>query len=83
LASGVPVLSADRGGVSEQVERSGAGTTFAAGDPAALAAGVRHLLAQDLRALGDRGRAYAEREHAWSHVFDRIFAVYRDVLAAR
>jgi alpha-1,6-mannosyltransferase len=83
LASGVPVLSADRGGVSEQVERSGAGGHFASGDPGALADGVRRMLSLDLRALGDQGRAYAEREHAWSHVFDRIFAVYRDVLAAR
>lgn len=83
LASGVPVLSADRGGVSEQVRRSGAGALFAAGDPAALAEGVRGLLREDLPALGARGRAYAEAEHAWDHVFARIFAVYRDVLAAR
>lgn len=83
LASGVPVLSADRGGVTEQVTRSGAGALFTAGDPGALAEGVRALLREDLPALGARGRAYAEREHAWDHVFDRIFAVYRDVLAAR
>ena len=83
LASGIPVLSADRGGVSEQVRMSGAGTCFTSGDAGALAEGVRHMLQADLAALGARGRAYVEREHAWSHVFDRIVAVYRDVLAAR
>ncbi|MFN9576766.1 MAG: glycosyltransferase [Gemmatimonadota bacterium] len=83
LATGIPVLSADRGGVSEQVRRSGAGTCFASGEPAALAEGVRQMVQADLAALGARGRAYAEREHAWSTVFDRIVAVYRDVVAAR
>lgn len=83
LASGVPVVSADRGGVSEQVQRSGAGELFEAGNPSAVAEAVRRMLQRDLHTLGNQGRAYAEREHAWEHVFDRIFAVYRDVLAAR
>jgi glycosyltransferase involved in cell wall biosynthesis len=83
LSSGVPVLSADRGGVSEQVLNSGAGALFESGSAASLADALRTLIQQDLPALGMKGRAYAEREHAWSHVFDRIFAVYRDVLAHR
>jgi hypothetical protein len=29
--------------------------------------------------LGRIGRAYAVREHSWSVVFDRLFAIYRDV----
>jgi len=80
LASGTPVLSADRGGVAEQVERSGAGATFAAGDSASLADAATHLLGGDLRVLGHRGREYAEREHDWPRVFDRIFDIYRRVL---
>jgi alpha-1,6-mannosyltransferase len=83
LASGVPVLSADRGGVSEQVANSGAGALFESGNAAALADAMRTLMTKDLVAMGRLGRAYAEKEHAWSHVFDRIIAVYRDVLAAR
>jgi alpha-1,6-mannosyltransferase len=82
LASGTPVLSADRGGVSEQVEASGAGATFAAGNPAALSDAAVDLLAADLHCLGRRGRTYAEREHSWDGVFDRIFDLYRHVLAA-
>ncbi len=82
LASGTPVLSADRGGVSEQIEASGAGSTFTAGDPGSLSETAIDLLGADLLGLGRRGRAYAEREHSWDGVFDRIFDIYRHVLAA-
>jgi len=81
-ASGTPVLSADRGGVAEQIECSGAGAVFPAGDPHALAeCAIQLLTSGDLAALGARGRVYAEREHSWSSVFDRIFDVYRAVVA--
>jgi alpha-1,6-mannosyltransferase len=82
-ASGTTVLSADRGGVSEQLAASGAGATFVAGDSGALAEeAVRLLRARDdLPRLGALGRAYAEREHSWSSVFDRIFDIYRRVAA--
>jgi alpha-1,6-mannosyltransferase len=82
LASGTPVLSADRGGVSEQIEASGAGSTFSAGDPGSLSEAAIDLLGADLLCLGRRGRVYAEREHSWDGVFDRIFDIYRHVLAA-
>jgi alpha-1,6-mannosyltransferase len=82
LASGTPVLSADRGGVSEQVQAASAGATFVAGDPRSLSEAAIEMLGADLHALGARGRAYAEREHAWDRVFDRIFQIYRNVLAA-
>jgi alpha-1,6-mannosyltransferase len=82
LASGTPVLSADRGGVAELVAGSGAGMTFAAGDVASLAdVAISALQRDDLHCLGLLGRAYAEREHAWSRTFDRLFAVYRDLAA--
>jgi glycosyltransferase involved in cell wall biosynthesis len=82
LASGVPVLSAATGAVAELVEASGAGRTFASGDSSDLANQAVWLLRQDLPALGMRGRAFAERHHSWNGVFDRLFAVYRDVVAA-
>ena len=80
LASGTPLLAADRGGVAEQVRESGAGATFEAGSAASLAERAGWLLQQDLAALGARGRAYVEREHGWDRVFDRLFTVYRDVV---
>jgi alpha-1,6-mannosyltransferase len=82
MASGVPVLGADRGGVAELVERSGAGTTFPAGDADALAMALRAAWSSDLGAAGARGRAYVEREHAWPTVFNRLFAVYDGVVGA-
>jgi alpha-1,6-mannosyltransferase len=80
LASGTPVLTADRGGVAEQVVGSGAGATFLRGDAGSLADVATDLLRSDLRLLGARGRAYAEREHSWTRVFDRIFGIYRRII---
>lgn len=79
LASGTPVLSADRGGISEQVATSGAGARFVSGDSGSLAEEAVRLLRSDLAALGAKGRAYAERDHSWESVFDRIFALYDSV----
>lgn len=81
LASGLPVLTSHRGGVTELVERSGAGRAFDAESVSSFAEGFRAILSAGPRALGDRGRAYAEREHAWDAVFRRLFEVYRQVLA--
>ena len=82
LASGTPLLSADRGGVAETVGRSGAGAVFASGDPAALADEAVRLLTGDLRALGLAGRRYAEADHGWAAVLDRIFDVYRGIVGS-
>jgi alpha-1,6-mannosyltransferase len=83
LASGTPVLAADRGGVAEQLIKSGAGVMFTAGDPDALASAALDLLDRDdLHMLGFHGRSYAEREHEWSATFDRLFACYREVAEA-
>ena len=81
LASGTPVLSVDSGGVPEIVRRSGAGDIYPVGDAGALADQAISLFGRDLPALGQRGRAHAEREHAWPHVFDRIFSVYRSLVS--
>jgi alpha-1,6-mannosyltransferase len=82
MATGTPVLSADRGGVGEQVAASGAGALFESGEPSSLAEAAVKLLGSDLKALGVRGRAHAEANHDWDSVFDRIFALYRTVARA-
>ncbi len=82
LASGTPLLSADEGAVSEHVAASGAGELFAAGESDSLAAAATRLFEGDLVGSGARGRAYAEAEHAWDTVFDRLFDVYRQVIAS-
>jgi glycosyltransferase involved in cell wall biosynthesis len=80
-ASGTPVLSANEGGVAENIGLSGAGRMFAARDQNSLAEEATALLAEDLEVLGARGRAYAEEHHGWDLVFDRLFEIYRGVLA--
>ena len=81
LASGVPVIAAEPGGVAESVQRSAAGAVFPAGDAGALAEVTTAIFQSDLHAFGARGRAYVEENHGWDTVFDRLFAVYRGVLA--
>ena len=81
LASGLPVLSVDRGGVAESVSLSGAGRLYTSGDPTHLAACAIELFGQDLPALGRLGRRYAEEHHGWDAVLTRLFDVYRRVLA--
>ncbi|HYF39771.1 MAG TPA: glycosyltransferase [Gemmatimonadales bacterium] len=80
LASGTPVLTADRGGVAETVGRSGAGAQFESGDPGSLAQAAAALFSSNLGELGALGRAYVEAHHGWDLVFDRLFGIYRDVL---
>jgi alpha-1,6-mannosyltransferase len=81
LASGAPVLSADRGGVAEMISLSGAGRLYTSGDPAHLAETAIRLLGEDLPAFGRLGRRYAEEHHGWDAVLDRLFQAYRGVLA--
>lgn len=83
MATGTPVLSANRGGVAEQVAASGAGALFESGVASSLEQAVIGLLGADLPALGMRGRTHAEANHNWSSVFDQIFALYRTVLRER
>jgi alpha-1,6-mannosyltransferase len=82
LASGNPVLSVDQGGVAETVTRSGAGMLYASGDPTHMAETAERLLGMDLATLGTAARRYAEARHSWKVVFDRLFSVYRDVVAS-
>jgi alpha-1,6-mannosyltransferase len=80
LASGTPILTADRGGVAETVSRSGAGAHFRSGDSGALAEAAVRLITGNLSELGAGGRAYVEAHHGWDQVFDRLFTVYRGIL---
>lgn len=82
LSSGTMVLGADEGGVAEQIEQSGAGSTFRSGDAASLAAAAIGLLSEVNRAMQRRehGRAYAVEHHSWQVVMQRLFALYVRVI---
>jgi alpha-1,6-mannosyltransferase len=83
MACGTPVVGADAGGNGELIGESGGGVAFATGRADALADALSSLLCAEpveRRALGQRGRAYAEAHLSWLAVCARILAVYREVL---
>lgn len=83
LASGTPVLTSNKGGVADLVRKSCAGREFESGDADSLAEAAIALFNEDLTALGQLGREFAEREHSWQSVFDRLFQVYERVVTSQ
>lgn len=68
LACGVPLVYAGWGETARLVESEGVGVTVEPEDPAALARAIEQLAdSPDARlAMGQRGRALAEREFSWA-----------------
>jgi hypothetical protein len=64
------------------VSRSGAGMLYHSGDSDHMSEMAERLFETDLQSLGTIGRRYAETRHSWTTVFDRLFSVYRSVLAS-
>jgi alpha-1,6-mannosyltransferase len=83
MASGLPVLSVDAGGVADRVRESGAGALYALGDAGACVEAATTLLRGDLATLGRVARNFAEHRHSATTAFAGIFEVYRHVLAER
>jgi glycosyltransferase involved in cell wall biosynthesis len=83
LAFGRAMVVTDVGGFREVVEDHGAGRLVPAGDPDALAAAIRDLIARpDQRAeLERRARAAAAGPYSWDRIAERTLAVYEEVLA--
>ncbi|MCG5052029.1 MAG: glycosyltransferase [Myxococcales bacterium] len=83
LASGVPVVGADRGAVRELVEDSGGGVLFKAGEARGLAHALEGLLAAPAgarTAMGAAGRAHIVKDFTWPAVCERLRAAYDDVI---
>lgn len=79
MACGTPVLTVRSGAVAEHVERSGGGVTYEIGDAGDVARAAQSILTTDPSPWSQRARAHAEREHDWTSVFDRLFAVYAGI----
>lgn len=82
LASGLPVVSTDVGGVPYIVEHERSALLVPPRTPAAMAEAVMRLaddpaLAERLRVTGKEAVA----QYAWSNVRERLLQVYRDVLS--
>lgn len=83
LASGLPAVVADRGGVTEIVRSHENGLHARAGDPGSFADAILHLLRDDAlrERMGAAGRA-AARARGWEGVLDGLIADYHEAVAA-
>ncbi|MCB9128945.1 MAG: glycosyltransferase family 1 protein [Ardenticatenales bacterium] len=81
MASGLPVVVPNSGGVLEHVEHLRTGLLFTAHKPHSLVAAVQRLVVD--KALAERlaasGRAHA-RQQSWANVHDQLIADYRVLL---
>jgi D-inositol-3-phosphate glycosyltransferase len=85
MASGLPVVATDYPGVRAVVDDA-TGRLVPQGDPAAVAAALRELVAaggERRREIGAAGRAKAEREWSWPSLVDRMDAAYAEAIEAR
>ena len=79
LASGLPVVGTDVGGIPELVEHGRNGVLVPPRDPETLAAAIRFLGGRpELRAeMGRRNRAHAEANLSWERMTTRYLATYQ------
>jgi len=84
FASGLPVVAAARGGVTDLVEPGRTGDLFRPGDAAALTEAALPLVRDDgLRwKMGRHARLDAEGR-SWAGVFRDLFSLYRDTCTSR
>ena len=84
-ACGVPVVAGQAGGTASSVSEGVTGYRIDGGSPGAIAAALRHLLADRALAarLGAQGRAWAEANFSWEQVAQRTLALGHELRAAR
>jgi glycosyltransferase involved in cell wall biosynthesis len=81
MACGVPVVASDLPGLAETVSAAGCGVLVEPGNPTAIAQAIATLATSpDLaKAMGDKGRESAVREHSWKSRADDTAAVLRSI----
>lgn len=84
MASGVPLVAADRGAARDWVGRAGCGALVPHGDAEALVRATIELLQRPDRAeVGARGRAFVAAHFSWEKTFERMLDYYRRLVEAR
>ena len=81
MASGLPVVGVDSGGVAESVDH-GVGELARRSTPQDFADAVDALFARDVAAVGRAARERAARDHGWDRVFGKLSAVYAELTGA-
>ncbi len=79
-ACGTPVVGI-RGSYMDRIVFSDLGHWAAGNDPGSLANAIETMSRQDLRAIGQRSSALVAERYNWRRVFDRLFGIYREVVA--
>jgi phosphatidylinositol alpha-1,6-mannosyltransferase len=76
-AAGLPVIGGDSGGAPDAIDEGESGYVVPGRDPAALAARITGLLADPAtaRAMGEKGRAWVERDWSWDAAAARLRAI--------
>jgi glycosyltransferase involved in cell wall biosynthesis len=82
LAFGKPIVASAVGGFGEVLQGHGAGRLVAPGDPNALAATLRELLAQpeERTRLGEAALAAARGPYSWDSIARRTLDLYRSLV---
>ena len=78
LAHGVPVIASE-GTPWHEIDEKGCGL-YVSNEPQSLAAAIDRASAMPLREMGERGRAWMERDFAWKTVAVQIINQYRMLL---
>lgn len=79
VAHGRPVVATDVGGLGESVRDWGIGAVVAAGDEAALAAGITRMLRPDAYRAAALATTRVRDEHTWTEMAEATLDVYRTV----
>ena len=79
LATGVPVVGSNVGGIPSIIKNGETGRLVPMQDAAALASAIRETLEQrdKTKAMCVAGRRFMEREHSLENMLDRLEAIYR------
>jgi len=77
FAKGTPVIASAHGGMADVVTHGRTGLLFAPGNPAALAAAVRHLLEIDPRSMRDAARREYECKYTGDRNHEMLLAAYQ------
>ncbi len=79
-ACGTPVVGI-RGSYMDRIVFSDLGHWAAENSPASLADAILRMSREDLRGIGARSSASVIARYSWDRVFERLFGVYREVIA--
>lgn len=79
-ACGTPVVGI-RGSYMDRIVFSDLGHWAAENNPESLARAIEGMSRQDLRSIGGRSSRLVAERYNWRRVFDRLFGVYREVIA--